>query len=127
MKTILLCLCICLTLFSCRKDDPTPEGIFIRVNNASQYPFDTIFVNTSGGENSYGPLGAGQSSACKSFARAYRYAYIKIVVQGQELVWQPFDYVGETPLEPGRYTYVVDVVEAANSSSKQLTLRLEKR
>jgi hypothetical protein len=127
MKSILLYVCICITLFSCTKDEVTPQGVSIRVSNASQYPFESIFVNTSGGENSYGSLGAGQSSAYKSFARAYRYAYLKIVVQGQELVWQPFDYVGETTLEPGRYTYVVDVVEAANSSSKQLTLRLEKR
>lgn len=123
MKATLLCLCACLGLFSCTKEDATPESISIRVRNASQYQFDDIVVITPGGENKYGKVGIGQSSEYKSFAQAYPYAYVKLTVQGQELVLQPIDYVGATLLEPGRHTYALDVV---NGTQRRLTISLEK-
>jgi hypothetical protein len=126
MRYLLLCLCACLSLFACKKEDAGAErDIFIRVSNASQYQFDNIVVKAPGGENTYGTVAAGQKSDYKQFTQAYRYAYIKVTAQGQDLVLQPFDYVGETPLTPGQYTYVLDVING-NQNQNQLTIRLEK-
>jgi heat shock protein HslJ len=42
---------------------------------------------------------------------AYSYAYVKVTAGGDEFVLQPIDYVGESLLAPGEYTYVLDVAE----------------
>jgi hypothetical protein len=123
MRTLLLCLCVCLSLFSCKKEGS--GDIFIRVRNASQYQFDNIVVKAAKGDNSYGNISAGQKSDYKAFEQAYKYAYIELSVQGQKLVLQPTDYVGETPLTPGQYTYVLDVVNGSQNQ-KRLTIQLEK-
>jgi hypothetical protein len=129
MRVLLLCLCASLSLFSCKKEDvdagSSSGDIFIRVSNASPYQFNNIEVKAPGGEHTYGAVAAGQKSAYKQFTKAYRYAYIKLAAQGQDLVLQPFDYVGETPLPPGQYTYVLEVV-TGNQNQNQLTIRLEK-
>jgi hypothetical protein len=126
MKNLVLALLFCLGFccLSCDKaSDLEPQGVVIRVRNASSYPFETVYVNTSGGENNYGPLAAGKSTQyLGNYTKAYRYANIKVVIAGQELVLQPFDYVGETPLTPGNYTYVIGVTDLAR---KQLSLQFE--
>jgi hypothetical protein len=127
MRTLLLYLCVCLSLFSCKKEDATAGSgsgaIFIRVRNASQYQFDNIVVTSPGGQNTYGTVAIGQSSDYKAFSQAYRYAQLNLAIQGQALQLLPTDYVGETPLQPGRYTYAVDVT---NGNPRRLTISLEK-
>lgn len=127
MRTLLLCLCVCLSLSSCKKDDAASGSgsgdIFIRVRNASQYQFDNIIVTSPGGQNRYGTVAAGQSSDYKAFSHAYRYAQINLAIPGQSLQLLPTDYVGETPLQPGRYTYAVDVT---TGNPRRLTISLEK-
>jgi len=82
-----------------------------------------VYVNTSGGENTYGPVAAGQSTQyLGGYTKAYRYAYIKVVVDGQELVLQPIDYVGETLMTQGSCTYVVGVTDLAR---RQVSLQFE--
>ena len=125
MKNILLCFCLLVSLTSCKKDaDIVPGEVLIRVTNGSTYQLESVYVNTSGGENNYGLLRAGQSSAYKAFKTAYRYANVKAVVEGEELAMTPYDYVGETPLKPGYYSYMLGVTTTNNG--KQLSLQLEK-
>ncbi|MCA8831248.1 hypothetical protein [Hymenobacter pini] len=108
---ILLCI-FALVASSCKKEDNAGE-VQIRVKNASSHRFESVYVNTSGGEEDYGSLSAGKNSDYARFTTAYRYAYIKVRVKGQELVLHPIDYVGEVPLAPGKYTYVVEVADLA--------------
>lgn len=124
MKNSLLLLSLLLSCAACKKeDDANPGGLTIRIRNGSTYAFQSVYVNTSGGENTYGQLPAGQSTPYKSFASAYRYAYAKVLVDGQEVVWQPIDYVGEKKLEDGKYTYVLSIDDLAN---RRVSFRLEK-
>lgn len=126
MKSLLLYFCLLLGLSSCKKEAEVPAGVSIRVRNGSASPFTALLVNTSGGENSYGALAPGQESAYYPFARAYRYASMKATVNGAEVWFQPYDYVGEEPLKPGgRYTYVVEVVNDASGTAHYLRIRLE--
>jgi hypothetical protein len=124
MKNLLLCLCLLLGCAACQKDgDATPGGVAIRVRNASPYVFESVLVNTSGGEHTYGALATGQSTSYESFASAYRYAYVKVMIDGQQVVWQPIDYVGEKKLEEGKYTYVLSIEDLAN---RRISFQLEK-
>ncbi|MBC6696589.1 hypothetical protein [Hymenobacter sp. BT190] len=124
MKNLLLFLCLMLGCVACKKDDDaSPDGVAIRVRNASPYAFESVLVNTSDGENSYGALAIGQSTQYKPFASAYSYAYVKVMINGQAVVWQPIDYVGEKKLEDGKYTYVLGIEDLAN---QRISFRLEK-
>ena len=80
----------------------------VRIRNESQVAFDQVrVVFPRGPAADYGPLAAGASTAYRTARQAYPYAYIRVTVDGQTLTLQPRDYVGETPLEPGRYTYAL--------------------
>jgi hypothetical protein len=71
--------------------------------------FDAVFVATTGPEKAYGPLASGKSSDYMVFEGLYRYAYIRVEVDDMEYILQPIDYVGETPLSSGDYTYRLDI------------------
>jgi hypothetical protein len=126
MKPLLFYSCLLLGLAACKKETEDPAGVSIRVRNGSAYPFTSLVVNTSGGENNYGALAVGQSSDYAPFTRAYGYAAVKATINGAEVSFMPHDYVGETPLKPGQYTYVVEVVNQANGTPHYLLVKLER-
>jgi hypothetical protein len=126
MNLLLICSSLVLGLSSCKKEQEAPDGVSIRVHNGSTYSFTALIVGTSGGENSYGALGPGQSSEYAPFSRAYSYAHVKATINGAEVEFLPHDYVGAKPLKPGgQYTYVVDVVNQASGTPHYLLVRLE--
>ena len=117
MKKALLLL-ISIFLVSCTQNDDT---LLIRIKNVSQFDYSDIVVNTSGGENNYGDLPSNGVSNYKAFDLAYRYAFIELKIDGATFTIQPIDYVGETPLNGGKYTYEVN---AANSNEQYSRLSL---
>lgn len=95
--------------------------IEIRIRNASEIDFDSVrVVFPDRDEAHYGPIPIGASSDFKRTARAYRYSEIHVNAGGREFTLQPFDYVGERQLAPGRYSYVLRV------QGDRLTVDLEK-
>lgn len=82
-----------------------PDEVRIRIHNTGVVDFESVVVDFPTETEDYGPVAAGDVTGYRSVDKAYRYARIEVVVAGRTLVLQPIDYVGETPLEPGRYTY----------------------
>jgi hypothetical protein len=81
----------------------------IRIRNVSAFDYDGLQV----GVETYGRLPAGAETRYREFGTAYHYNYVRLDVEGDEMILQPTDYVGETPLGPGRFTYEVSVVDRA--------------
>lgn len=108
-------------LFSCSNDNsgenPAPQtsSVQIRIQNASSYrcKFENIIVNTYNKDVSFENLLTGKKSTYKTFDIAYSYAFVQLQINGKTYTIQPVDFVGETPLENGNYTYKI----TANSSS----------
>ncbi|MXV51104.1 hypothetical protein GS399_09000 [Pedobacter sp. HMF7647] len=125
MKITLLSLALCTILFSaCKKKNEAPaSGINIRIENKSSYQFDNVLVWAGDVKNNYGSIKPGQTSEYKIFNEAYRYAYVKLNVGEKEFILQPIDYVGETPLEAGKYTYQLTV---SNYDQSRLNLSYKK-
>ncbi|UBM59698.1 hypothetical protein LAG90_03420 [Marinilongibacter aquaticus] len=88
--------------------------ISIRIWNDSKYSMENMYVDTGGGENDYGTVKNGQHSFYRQFNSAYRYAFVSFKINGKAFTIQPLDYVGETPLKQGKYTYRI-MVENLNS------------
>ena len=98
---------------SCDKNEESVDldKVKIRIVNASAQIFQSVYVSSGRGENTYLEISPGESSNYKPYEEAYEYGYIKVTVSGSEYVIQPFDYVGETVLKPGKYSYILGIVD----------------
>jgi len=124
MKKLLILIILSVALFSCNDDDDNNlTGLKIRLSNVSHYKFQNIVVNTTTGNVNFEDLNSGQKSAYKEFEKAYRYAYVELEINGKKYTLQPIDYVGETLLANGKYTYKIDVNDSGDQYSRlSLTL-----
>lgn len=114
MKMFLGLLAIILALTGCSSDDAKVVDentiVNIRLFNESSFDYENIEV---GGVN-YLPLNPGEFSEYKEFELAYRYANIELTVDDEPYLLQPYDFVGETPLENGSYTYSLNLDNNGN-------------
>ncbi len=105
-------------LSACQDENLTTFGsTLIRVHNSSAYGYEDMVVNDA----AFGDLGPGENSQYQFFDTAYRYAYVRLLINGAEFILQPIDYVGETPLGSGHFTYVIDVFDLDN---RQLSISM---
>jgi len=112
MRRVLFAL-LFLSLLACKGDSVEPDNgygdISIRIWNGTNWEMTDVFVDTSGGENDFGKIEANRRSNYKHFTSAYRYAFVSFKIDGKPYLIQPIDYVGEIPLEKGRYTYKINI------------------
>ena len=119
MKKILILIISISILASCSNDDNNDVSqLNIRLSNISQFDFQNIVVNTTTGNTNFENISSLQTTNYKTFKTAYRYAFVELQIDGETYTLQPVEYVDETPLENGNYTYQIDV----NNSNLSLTL-----
>lgn len=95
----------------------------IRIKNGSHYDFCNInIVGPDGSLVHYGALRAGKTTCYYAYKEAYSYTYINLTVDGEQYVLQPIDYIGETPLGIGKFTYLLDIDKAY----KMITIKTSK-
>jgi hypothetical protein len=100
--------------------NPVSSGpVEIRVENASAAVMEAVRVAFPDEWQEYGTLAPGEASGYRTVALAYRIATVEATVGGELHRLQVIDFVGETPLSGGRYTYRLDLFEGAS-----LTLEL---
>ncbi|MFY0652098.1 MAG: hypothetical protein JXQ96_08705 [Cyclobacteriaceae bacterium] len=115
MKRLFVIVLSASVLLGCLADGISTSQVNIRLSNVSEFDFKNIEVDTGFGRAGFEDIDAGQSTEYKRFIKAYRYAYIQLEIDGETYTIQPFDYVGETPLKNGYYTYQID----ANNSKER--------
>ena len=96
-------------LTSCDSPFGPTGDVNVRVANNSSFAFGRVEVVFPENEVDFGSVSAHGVSEYAPVVTAYRYAYIEVEIGGEVLKIQPIDYVGETPLGPGRYTYQLNV------------------
>lgn len=106
---ILIAVLLIVVTAGCTSANGKPGGLEIRIANRSDRDFDKVDVTFTSDKVEYGAIPKGGMSAYKQVKEAYRYAKIDIVANGEAFTFQPIDFVGETLLEPGRYTYALNV------------------
>jgi len=87
---------------------PAPPLSDIRVRNASSIDFENVVINHS----NYGTVKSGETTGYQRWGPAYRYARVELYAAGKKRELQPEDYVGESPLGTGRFTYVLSIPDA---------------
>jgi len=109
-----------LTCIGC-SDNSKPTEVSIRLSNVSAFDFKNIKVNTTDFED----VNSGEKTAYKTFDKAYRYGFIELDIDGSTYTIQPIDYVGETPLESGAYTYEINASDSEEQYGKLTLVLLE--
>jgi hypothetical protein len=101
-----------------------PRGpVEVRVRNGTDTPFDQGIVYVASDSIVFSALGSGEATPYREVDKAYRIATAQVVTGTDTARLQVIDYVGEEPLEGGRYTYVLGFFEGNPTS---LTLDLTK-
>lgn len=113
-NAITLVFIVLLLAAGCTDRDDNLTAINIRVKNDSNITFDKVQVG--GDEFVHTNVATGNFSEYLEYETAYQYAYISIESGAETYVLQPIDFVGETPLDIGFYTYVLDVSEDGDVS-----------
>ena len=98
-----------ISLLACDSPFDLSGDIKVRVANNSSLSFGRVEVVFPENEVDYGSISAHGVSQYAPVETAYRYAYIEVQIGNEVLKIQPIDYVGETPLGPGLYTYQLNV------------------
>lgn len=102
-------LVLMLLLSGCGMLGPTRE-VEVRVRNGSGTILDRVSLFLPRETLTFSTLAPGQESPYKEVARAFDIVSVQVVVGQDSASLQVVDYVGEDPLEPGRYTYVLRVL-----------------
>lgn len=114
MKKFLSLIVIIIAVTSCSSDNDNivdeNTNVNIRLFNESSFDYENIEV----GGVDYLPLNSGEFSEYKEFELAYRYAYIELTADEEPYRFQPYDFVGETPLKNGSYTYNLNLDDNGN-------------
>ncbi|MDN6311026.1 MAG: hypothetical protein L0J60_10150 [Psychroflexus sp.] len=98
----------------------------IRLSNVSEFDFENITLKTHQNNVSFDDLNSGQKTNYKEFELAYRYAFVELDINGETYTYRPMDYVGETQLENGHYTYEINVDDLDNQSNQLILKLIEK-
>ena len=113
-KAIFLLSVFALLCISCTDRDDDLKAVNIRIKNASAMAFDQVMVGDE--THLYGSLAPDAYSEYQEYELAYRYAYIEITSGEMTYVLQPIDFVGESELPIGLYTYVLDLTDQGEVS-----------
>lgn len=105
---------------SCTDRDDDVAIANIRIKNTSNLNYEKVQVGAE--ENIHLNIAAGGYSDYLEYEEAYTYNYIKIEANEETYILQPIDYVGETPLPVGFYTYELSITEGGDV---QLTFKVD--
>ena len=108
-RCILLMVFLATITLSCTDRDDDLVAVNIRIKNASELVFDSVQVGEA--EEPITALNPDDYSDYQEFETAYTYAFIQITSGEEIFTLQPIDFVGETPLPLGFYTYELDVTD----------------
>ncbi len=115
MKNPIILLCTILFFaIGCTDRDDDITGVNIRIKNNSSVDFDEVQVGDA--ENVHNNVAAGDFSEYLVYDIAFQFAFIEAKSGDGTYILQPIDFVGETPLEIGFYTYELSITEEGNIS-----------
>lgn len=105
MRLLAAFLTLFLVVAGCDSADDA-AGVLLRVENATAVDFTSVSVGFTGEATDYGAVRAGRASEYRAFGTAYTYGALAVrAADGRLYDLVPYDFVGEEPLAPGRYTY----------------------
>jgi hypothetical protein len=91
----------------CSSPFEASDHVEARFRNATPFTISDVSLSWPGGSMQVAALAPGASSDFGRHDGAYSYGALEVTMNGTVRRLQPIDYVGESPLGSGRYTYVI--------------------
>jgi hypothetical protein len=96
-----------IVLGGCSSPFGVSDHVETRFRNATPFTLTDVSLSWPGGSMQVSSLAPGASSNFEHHDGAYSYGALNVTMNGAVRHLQPIDYVGESPLGAGRYTYVI--------------------
>ena len=91
----------------------------VRVRNGSDLTFDEGILYVQQDSIAFTSLGPGEETPYQEVSKAYGIATTQVVSGSDTARLQVIDFVGERPLGPGRYTFVLSYFEGSPTTLVQ--------
>lgn len=108
-RLIVLLLSVASLTTGCTDRDDDVNEVNVRIKNVSDKTFDEVQVGDA--EELHMNISPDDFSEYLVYETAYRYAFIQILSGEETFTLQPIDFVGETALPIGFYTYELNITE----------------
>ena len=92
----------------------------IRLRNSSTFELTAVTFQPGGPKVEFDRIGPGQTTPYTTVSKAYDYGYLDVRVGGERRVIQPIDFVGESPVGEGRFTYVITIEPTTRNPAVQM-------
>jgi hypothetical protein len=81
----------------------------IRLRNASQFELTNVTFAPGTPRLEFARIAPGAATEYRPVEGAYRYGYLDVLVGGERRQLRPIDYVGESEIGEGDFTYVITI------------------
>jgi hypothetical protein len=93
----------------CSNPFSADDGTHIRLRNSSAFVLTAVTFQPGEPQLKFARIEPGEATAYVPVSNAYSYGYLDVTVDGARRVIQPIDYVGESYIGDGRFTYVITI------------------
>ena len=94
---------------ACSNPFSADDGTHIRLRNSSAFVLTAVKFQPGEPELEFSRIEPGEATDYVAVDNAYSYGYLEVTVNGARRVIQPIDYVGESYIGDGRFTYVITI------------------
>jgi hypothetical protein len=102
---LMLALAACSNPFS--EEGPT----LVRLENTSAVELTDVTFSSGHDPLTFARIAPGERTEYVEVESSYSYGYLKVTANGRVHVIQPIDYVGESEIGPGRFTWRIVLTE----------------
>ena len=92
----------------------------IRLRNASSFELESVTFAPGSERVEFARIGPNATTEYTSVDHAYSYGYFDALVAGERRTLLPIDYVGESYIGEGKFTYVITIDAQTKNPTVQL-------
>ena len=92
----------------------------IRLRNASSFELTSVTFAPGSERVEFDRIGPNATTEYRSVEHAYSYGYFDALIAGVRRTIQPIDFVGESYIGEGKFTYVITIDAQTKNPSMQL-------
>ena len=96
------------------------EGTRVRLRNPSEFELTSVTIAPGTPRLEFARKAPGAVTEYQSVEDPYRYGYLDLLVGGERRGLQPVDYVGESVIGEGDFTYVITIDAATRYPTVEL-------
>jgi len=97
------------TVAACANLLSSDDGTRVRLRNASSFELTAVTFASGQASLEYARIAPGETTDYVRVENAYSYGMLDVLVGGQHRRIQPIDFVGESYIGDGKFTYVITV------------------